>query len=230
MKPSKFFLIACSALALSGCKTVVDDFMYDLNNVVENASFTEPTTPAPNFNAPVEDRCPKIEIVDELSSFSDFNGSMRDNNLISRVNLSQVESSCSIQRKQVAIDLKLAFNGELGPRAKMKSSDKPFFSYPFFVAVTNQNGVILAKEVFAASMTYERNEQTHTYFESLRQLIPISNADHARRFRVMIGFQLTEDQLAYNRRNMASISQSNMPRYNEQTKAALQNIQSATSQ
>lgn len=220
MKLFKFLLTASACLLLSGCQTM-DNLMKDFNTLAEQGTNMPRMVDASSAPS-IEDNCPRINIVDELSSLSEFAGDMTENNLVSRVNLYQVESSCSIQRKQVSIDLKLAFDGSLGPKAKMRNNDKPFFSYPFFVAVTNQDGVVLAKEVFAASMTYERNEDTHTYYENLRQLIPIGNADQASRFTVMLGFQLSEDQLDYNRRFMVPVAQELAPIHNE-TKAAAQN-------
>ena len=155
----------------------------------------------------IDDGCPTVQIVDELSSLSEFTGSTRtEPNLISRVNLNQVESSCAFIDGQIALDLRLAFEGALGPKAKKSSSDKPLFSYPFFVAVTNPSGVILAKEIFSASMTYERNEDSHTYFENMRQLIPISDRENAHRYKVMLGFQLSEEQLKYNRKYLVPVS------------------------
>lgn len=193
-------------LSLGACQTVQGikkDFssikVPKLNLINEN----EPVEEMQQINVNSDTNCPQIEIVNELSSFSEFSGSSAsESNLISRVNLNQVESSCDIENNQVILDLRLAFEGKLGPKAKRSKNDKPFFSYPFFVAVTNPSNVILAKEVFAASMTYERNEDTHNYFENMRQIIPITSSTQAGKYKVMIGFQLNEDQLRYNRKYM----------------------------
>lgn len=103
--------------------------------------------------------------------------------------------------------MKLIFNGKLGPKGREKVSDKPFFSYPYFVAVTSPGGKIMAKEIFAASMTYGSHESTHSYFEKLREVIPISSKENAKNYKILIGFQVTKDQLAYNRANMIPIEE-----------------------
>lgn len=151
--------------------------------------------------------CPQVELVSDLSSLSDFStpNQPSENNLISRVNLNSAESTCKLASKSAIVDLTLIFNGVLGKKGKLKPSDKPFFSYPFFVAVTAPNGKIMAKEIFAASLTYGANENKHTYFEKLRQIIPIKNKSHANRYKVLIGFQVTPDQLEYNRKNMVPV-------------------------
>ncbi len=151
--------------------------------------------------------CPQVELVSDLSSLSEFSTPNQpdENNLISRVSLNSAESTCKLASKSAIVDLTLIFNGELGKKGKLKTSDKPFFSYPFFIAVTAPNGKIMAKEIFAASLTYGANENEHTYFEKLRQIIPIKNKSHANRYKVLIGFQVTPDQLEYNRKNMVPV-------------------------
>lgn len=225
MRLSKFLLSATGFLLLAGCQTM-NGIVKDVNNTfgsMRSSASASSTSATPV----IDDKCPRIEIVDELSSFSEFTSdTMSQSNLVSRVDLNQVESSCSIKSGQVTLDLKLAFNGTLGPKAKLRNNDKPFFSYPFFIAVTNDKGVILAKEVFAASMTYERNENEHTYYENLRQIIPITSYAEAKQFTVMIGFQLTNEQLKYNRKYMVPVDTSLAPTHNETT-AAAQNINAA---
>lgn len=211
MKQYRFTLLPlallCLSIGLGGCQTlhsVTGGIGSALNNI----------TPPPNPEIITEqgiqtasNPCPSVQIVDELSSLSEFSpaDSTSADNLVSRVTLSQVDSSCSFKAKVVSIDLKLAFEGVLGSKAKINKNDKPYFAYPFFLAVTDTQGVVLAKEVFAASMTYERADNTHTYYEKLRQLIPIHSREQAANFKIMIGFQLDYDQLKYNRRNMKPV-------------------------
>ena len=103
----------------------------------------------------------------------------------------------------------MAFESTLGEKGKLRKNDKPFFSYPFFVAVTDPKGVIMAKEIFSASMTYDRNEDSHTYYESMRQLIPLDRKSSAKRHKVLLGFQLDPAQLKYNRQNMVAVPADN---------------------
>jgi len=166
--------------------------------------------------------CPQVEIVDDLSSLSDFQNPTKtiSSQLISRVDLRQAESTCKLASKSAIIDLKLIFNGKLGEKGRKKSSDKPFFSYPFFIAVLSPGGKIMGKEIFAASMTYGAKEDKHTYFEKLRQIIPIKSKSSANLYKILIGFQLTPDQLAYNRANMIlAVKSKSKPKLKPKTKA-----------
>lgn len=192
-------------LCFTACEPM-DDFQSDFSDLRTGKVTYSDSSQDPSERL-LESPCPRVEIVDDLSSISDFTNpkKQKKENLISRVNLGSAESTCKLASKSAVIDLKLLFNGKLGPKGKTKKGDKPFFSYPFFVAVTSPNGKIIAKEIFAASMTYGPNENTHTYFEKLRQIIPISRKDQAKYYKILIGFQITPDQLSYNRAHMVPI-------------------------
>ncbi|MGH1376433.1 MAG: hypothetical protein ACRBCK_08805 [Alphaproteobacteria bacterium] len=164
--------------------------------------------------------CPQVEIVDDLSSISDFKNPKKQTktNLISRVDLKRAESTCKLASRSAIVDLQLIFDGKLGAKGKKKSSDKQFYSYPFFVAVTAPSGKIMAKEIFAASLTYGPNETSHSYFEKMRQIIPINKKSQANLYKVLVGFQVTPDQLAYNREHMVPVANADAAKKATKTK------------
>tara|TARA_R110002072_G_scaffold108678_1_gene235584 strand:+ start:167 stop:811 length:645 start_codon:yes stop_codon:yes gene_type:complete len=206
MNNIKIFAMTFAIFTLSACQTL-DAMQSDFNEVSHGTFETAQAVTDPTANL-LASPCPQVEIVDDLSSLSDFESPKKQNkaNLISRVDLRSAESSCKLASKSAVVDLKLFFNGQLGPKGRIKPADKPFFSYPFFVAVTAPSGKIMAKEIFAASLTYAGNENTHVYNEVLRQIIPINSKSEASRYKILIGFQVTPDQLAYNRTHMVPIA------------------------
>jgi hypothetical protein len=205
MKHLRFLALGLSLCTLSACQTfnnLVDDV-----NALELPSFA---TISGNESTPDQliytGNCPQVQIVEELRSMSEFTNpnDMGDHNLISRVDIATVNSSCNNDGKAVTADLKMAFDGLLGPRAGRQGNDKIHFSYPFFVAITDARGRIMAKEIFAANMAYPPGEARHTYHENMRQIIPIEPRDRNKKFKILIGFQLGPDQLAYNRERLAA--------------------------
>ena len=210
IKLPRALLLCAACIGLSACQTA-DGLVSDISSTFNLDRSSSPYAISDVEVAKTNDPCPQVHIVDELSSLSEFAsvGNTSERNLISRVNLQQVESSCSFQNNQVSVDLKMAFESTLGEKGKLRKNDKPFFSYPFFVAVTDPKGVIMAKEIFSASMTYDRNEDSHTYYESMRQLIPLDRKSHAKRHKVLLGFQLDPAQLKYNRQNMVAVPADN---------------------
>jgi len=207
MKPFVKFLSmsAClftCLLTLSACETYEglkqDIQNIDLSNLSPARSISEDEK---HSDFLVDGDCPEVQIVDELNMLSEFSAgnTMTLPNLVSTVSVSEAQSTCAYNDRSVTVDLKLSFDGKLGPKGRRSTTEKPFFSYPFFVAVTNANGKILAKEIFAASMTYNLNQDEQLYFETLRQIIPVDTRIQGSRYNVMVGFQLTESQLKYNR-------------------------------
>lgn len=202
--------------ALLGCQTTTDSVHSGVSDMTAGNVNLPPVLNQASESL-LASPCPQVEIVDDLSSISDFTDpkNQKKSNLISRVNIKSAESACKLASKSAIVDLKLVFEGNLGAKGKQKPSDKPFFSYPFFVAVTAPSGKIMAKEIFAASMTYASNEDKHAYFEKLRQIIPIKSKDLANRYRILIGFQVTPEQLAYNREHLIPIASATAAKKNK---------------
>lgn len=203
-------VLGLGIMPLTACQTIdnlTSDLEYASNEGIVSGT-TNAVVPMQESESLLASPCPQVTIVDDLSSLSDFIDPRKTSseNLISRIDLGSTESTCKLASTSAIVDLKLVFNGKLGPKGRQKSSDKPFFSYPFFVAVTAPSGKIMAKEIFSASLSYNSGSNTHTYFENLRQVIPIASKEQARNYLIYVGFQLTPDQLQYNRANMVPIA------------------------
>lgn len=199
MKKLGLFALCLCLLGISSCRAV-DGLMDDIDSLdLPVLSMDgEPRTEDLTYSG----SCPEIRLIEELASYSEFSdsSSTRDSDLVSRVKIADVKSACHTDERTVTADLKLAFEGVLGPQARQSTSEKPFFAYPFFVAIASPEGKILAKEVFAAGMAYPAGQNRHVYYENIRQIIPIEARDHGRPFKILLGFQLGPDQLEYNRK------------------------------
>lgn len=204
MKAIRFTALTLGVMGLSGCQTMSETWQdvksFDFGPAQTNEQREAAALPT--------QACPQVKVVDELSSLSEFSdlSSPADYNLVSRVNLSESASNCTYDGQNAVVDLKLVFDSKIGAKGRAKPGDTPTFSYPFFVAVTDENSNIKAKEVFAASVTYAAGEDQHTYYENLRQIIPVENGMEGSKFKVLVGFQLSPDQLRYNRAHIDTIA------------------------
>jgi len=198
MKPLRSFALALSIAALSACQTF-DGVVKDLESIKLPA--LNNSTSSSSEQLVYSGDCPQVEAVEELKSLSEFTDitDQSDYNLVSRVDITNMQSACSYDERAVTIDVRMDFAGKLGP----KSAPPANFSYPFFVAITSASGEILAKEIFAAPLSYQSGQTSQNYSEKLRQIIPIENKDRGSRYKVLVGFQLTPDQLTYNRKKIA---------------------------
>jgi hypothetical protein len=202
MKYLKLYAFAALILTLPACANVeqtVTDAYYSIREM--GVSDVSDSVQGKPLSQRLVDKgaCPAVEIVEDLDMFYDFGGQPPStNNLVSSAALSQ-QNACAYGPKSVTVDIRLAFSGAIGPGGRAQSQDEPFFSYPYFVAIMGPGGAILAKEVFAVSLTYPPGANQETHLENLRQIIPIRNQESGASHKVVVGFQLTNEQLAYNR-------------------------------
>ena len=146
------------------------------------------------------DHCPEIRIVPDLNRVHQFTDAAKSSpdHAISSIRMSDVEGECRLIDNNMIVDMTLSFEGKAGPKARIKPADKPSFAYPYFIAVTNNQGSIIAKEIFAVTMAYEKGKTERSYTETVRQIIPLNDTS-LKNYKVLIGFQLNEQELAYNR-------------------------------
>lgn len=192
-----FPLLALTALVLTGCQTlkgIQQDFGAISTTVTEKASaITAPDGPPNNT-------CPPIVIDPQLDSASDFSDmeNPSDANNVSHIYLTRTASECSVVDGFMEARIDLVFEGKLGPKARRKEGDRPYFAYPYFIAVTDSAGNELARELFAASVTYEADQNAVELVETIRQKLPLNKNGRMPAYQIHIGFQLTEEQLFYN--------------------------------
>ena len=146
--------------------------------------------------------CPKVKALTDLSSITQFSnsGGQTSDKMISDTKLEKIDSKCSVAGNSVSVELELNFSGVLGPIGVKDLDGQANYTYPYFLSVISPDGKILSKDVFALSMIYENGQITYHRQDKLRQVIPLMAGQDASQFQIMIGFQLSEDELAYNRR------------------------------
>lgn len=194
--------LLCTALfILPSCRTI-DGLGEDIDSLELPVDL--PSTQSSADALAYDATCPQVQVIEDLRTYDDFTdeSSPSENVLISRARISQVNSSCHQDVRTVTVDVKVNFEGILGSQGRMAASDQPFFSYPFFVAIAKNNGKVLSKEIFAASMTYPSGSNSQTYHENLRFIIPAETVRQSARHKILIGFQLNPDQLSYNRKRL----------------------------
>jgi hypothetical protein len=149
--------------------------------------------------------CPSISRVAELSSLTQFVNPEKpgDGARVSEVHVTRVTTTCDRERGALKLDMTLNFEGALGPKGRIHAGDKPSFSYPYFIAVTNTQNQILSKEVFAVNFAYDNKSNLQVQTEEITQMIPLAGASPAD-MRIMVGFQLSNEELTYNRKLPAS--------------------------
>lgn len=147
-----------------------------------------------------DNKCPAVDIVEELSTLHQFMDMSAPSaaNSISRVAMKDVQSTCTINDNNIVVDMTIRFEGTLGAAANTWDTERPSFAYPYFLAITAGQGNIVAKEVFGTTMTYDKGQTDIVREDNLRQIIPL-HADITDQHEILLGFQLTDAELSYNR-------------------------------
>lgn len=146
-------------------------------------------------NCPIIEQDPALTVLHEFENPS----SPSMDSKISQVDLASIKNNCAIEGEFLSVTMDIAFNAILGPKARAKESDRPYFSFPYFIAVTDMNGAVLAKEVFAVSMSFEQGEEAVQTIETIRQNLPLEADGSLPNYKMQVGFELTDEQLNYNR-------------------------------
>ncbi|TNE38509.1 MAG: hypothetical protein EP348_04750 [Alphaproteobacteria bacterium] len=106
--------------------------------------------------------------------------------------LTAVSGECQYVDDDAAVDVSLILriDATMGPAAQARKQD-----FPFFVAISDKKGKILAKKVFSSPIEIPEERRRGAVQEEIEQHIPLSAIQTGADFVVIAGFQLTKEQL-----------------------------------
>jgi hypothetical protein len=138
--------------------------------------------------------CPTSIIMPELKAVAKFGPGpgRQDSDAIYGAGLQAADSSCSEDKKKggVAVSTKLAL------KAVRLKPDVRVGQLTYFVAVINRRQTILNKRDFVVDLDFGRN-QVLQITEELEEFIPLAKNATGADYGIVIGFELTPDELQY---------------------------------
>ncbi|MGF1464225.1 MAG: hypothetical protein ACFB2Z_13900 [Maricaulaceae bacterium] len=132
-------------------------------------------------------RVVNFEGEDTLFRFVGFTGEIED-----------VQSRCRyFADKPINADLAITFSFGRGPAAL----DENTHQYNYFVTVTRRNVAIIKKEVYPLNVVFPKDEQIVQVTEVFDEIIipRINDRTSGNNFEILVGFELTDEQLEFNR-------------------------------
>lgn len=214
---SRVLALCAVSLLLSGCEgisavgeSIKDIKMPDFPSFSSKSDAKEKTAPsgaapssslaAPAISGITAD-CPAIQALPEVARISRFADETKPSpdTLVTEAALSSVSTSCTAAGNSVTVEMSLTFDGKLGPAGQKETTVEATYSLPYFIAVVNPQGAIMSKDVFALGMTYSKGQSEISKPEVIRQIIPVAAGTGAGTYQIMVGFQLTDSELTYNR-------------------------------
>ncbi|MBT3396447.1 MAG: hypothetical protein HOH89_03570 [Alphaproteobacteria bacterium] len=106
--------------------------------------------------------------------------------------LSRVNSECQANDARVEVELAFQIDALRGA-----TTDAGVIELPFFVAVTDGQGRVLGKDIFFSRLTFDESGHA-AQVEQLVETIPLADGEMPVGFQIIVGFQLTPEELQYN--------------------------------
>ena len=145
--------------------------------------------------------CPNIVIVKDTAELTTFRpGPGRDlTDVVLDARIQRFDGTCETELAadrsgEVEVDLQIFFEATRGPANRTRDGQ-----FDFYVAIADQGGAILAKKVFRSEFEFEGNRNRIAGVEELTQQIPLRSGELGDAFDIFVGFQLSPEQLQYNR-------------------------------
>ena len=138
--------------------------------------------------------CPSVGLVKDTTTLTRFRegGTYDTGDVLYSAFLSNMSSNCMLDGNEVVSDVAFDVTGVKGP-----ASGTDQISLPYFVAVTTQGGGILSKQVYNSVIDLSRDGRG-TVREHLNLHLDARGTKDLHEFEVLIGFQLSDDDLVYN--------------------------------
>lgn len=142
--------------------------------------------------------CPDIGFVPDTTRLTQFRpgqGRTLDDVRYDLVVQQVADVICREKDRRVRVSMKLDFQAQ---RGRADPGGRVEFSY--FVAIVHRvTKQVIAKEIFPVAVDFPQNRAVVTIEEELEQTIPYKKGEEPVFYAILIGLQVNEEQLAYNR-------------------------------
>jgi hypothetical protein len=153
------------------------------------------------FGSEAEPVCPRVSILKEAAQITQFRpGPGRDlSDILFRGKLGGFQAECDYDDGELLVDLGLLFLAERGTADRSRVG-----VFEYFVAVADASGTVIEKKRFSARVEFPENVSRASFVEelSLRD-IRVAAPEDGEMYSVFAGFQLSDEQLDYNRKESA---------------------------
>jgi hypothetical protein len=148
--------------------------------------------------------CPIVTAVRELGYMTKFQGESQDLSdtlFEAKVDEVQPAANCIYEeddggKRAIVYDIRVKFLAQRGPKDRDAAA-----KFNYFMAIGGPGGELITREVFDTEIPFENNATQAITVEELEPRIPLKQGENGDYYRIYVGFMLSEQELAYNRRN-----------------------------
>lgn len=141
-------------------------------------------------------RCPDVRVPSETGNLTRFGpGDGRDiTDVVMEAQFEEVRGECSVSDDEVEVAALVKITARQGPASSVQQGD-----FGFFVAVTDRKRNILSRRSVQGRVDFSGNRSRVTFFERLKIDIPKTEEQAGDAFLIFVGFELTRDEVEFNR-------------------------------
>ena len=141
--------------------------------------------------------CPQALILTEASRLIEFDGPEALENIAYSGEIASARASCRyFEDEPIVASLDIDFAFGAGPKAEATRRE-----FQYFVAVTRKDVAVIEKQVFPVKVRFKRGEDRADVREEIAEIVIPRATERVSgsNFEIIVGLELTEDQLAWNR-------------------------------
>lgn len=153
--------------------------------------------------APQSRPCPVVKVVPDASYVTSFSGESEDlTDTAFEAQIGGVKPLCKYientdtQKVSISSDLLVKLTASRGPKV---TGDQAVFNY--FVALTGQGGALIKREKFDVTIPLTADKPLGSIVDNPVVTIPLKKGETGDYYQIYVYLDVTEKQLAYNRRN-----------------------------
>jgi hypothetical protein len=139
--------------------------------------------------------CPSAEIAPDLDAIAQFppGSSHAASDIQLGGKIRAVNTTCDKEKSGIASELNINFF------AARNTPQLRRIDLPYFVAIADNTGTILAKQTFTVSAQFPGTQNFVDFNEKITTHLPVRNAAMGDSYAIIVGFQLSAEELAFNR-------------------------------
>ena len=141
--------------------------------------------------------CPVTNFVSDLDHVTEFtDGAVGDlTDVRFDAQLASLSAICNFESDELVMDIAFQVIAARGPANKSNQA-----AVTYFLAISDETGAVIAKQTFDNTLPFKGNLRRVAIKDEFEPKIPYpADRKILNDYRVLIGFQLTKEQLAYNR-------------------------------
>lgn len=105
---------------------------------------------------------------------------------------------CAFARGKTTVDLAVTLAAEKGPGA----GEAQTLNFEWFAALTDASGNIAQKQIFSTAVAFDEQGHGQTD-EEIQFIIPAATAEDAAGYKIILGLQLSKEQIDFNRKGIS---------------------------